>query len=231
MISSQTIDSKTKPSILIKARAYTLPILELHTSDLELINEDLEQRNKLSPNFFKQTPIVVDLKNCQEHGKLKALVQTIEQHGLVVMALSHAEKGLDEDIKSLNLNLLDQFSPKELPESQPTPIQTNKTKTIHTPIRTGQQVINQEGDLIITKATSSGTEIIAKGSIVVMSTLRGKALAGVGGEEHSEIICQSLQAELVSIAGVYLTSEQLESYWNYPVRISLDEQTLKIDTI
>ena len=41
--------------------------------------------------------------------------------------------------------------------------------------------------------------------------LRGRALAGVRGAVETRIFCQSLEAELVSIAGHYRISEQLDS--------------------
>jgi len=52
-----------------------------------------------------------------------------------------------------------------------------------------------------------GAEVIADGHIHVYAPLRGKAMAGARGDVNARIFAQSLEAELLSIAGVYRTSE------------------------
>jgi septum site-determining protein MinC len=41
--------------------------------------------------------------------------------------------------------------------------------------------------------------------------LRGRALAGIKGDVEARIFCQSLEAELVSIAGHYRVIEELDA--------------------
>jgi septum site-determining protein MinC len=53
--------------------------------------------------------------------------------------------------------------------------------------------------------------VIADGNIHIYGALRGRALAGVRGAAETRIFCQSLEAELISIAGRYLISEQINS--------------------
>ena len=78
------------------------------------------------------------------------------------------------------------------------------------PIRSGQQVYAPDGDLIILGTVSAGAEVIADGNIHIYGALRGRALAGVKGDIEPRIFCQSLEAELVSIAGRYRISEQID---------------------
>jgi septum site-determining protein MinC len=52
-----------------------------------------------------------------------------------------------------------------------------------------------------------GAEIMADGHIHVYAPLRGKAIAGAKGDTTARIFTTSLEAELVSIAGVYRTSD------------------------
>jgi septum site-determining protein MinC len=52
-----------------------------------------------------------------------------------------------------------------------------------------------------------GAEVIADGNIHVYAPLRGKAIAGARGDADARIITLCLEPELVSIAGVYRTSE------------------------
>ena len=43
----------------------------------------------------------------------------------------------------------------------------------------------------------------------VYATLRGRALAGARGNEQARIFCMKLEADLISIAGVYLTADEI----------------------
>jgi septum site-determining protein MinC len=52
-----------------------------------------------------------------------------------------------------------------------------------------------------------GAEIMADGHIHVYAPLRGKAIAGAKGDTSARIFTNSLEAELLSIAGVYRTSD------------------------
>jgi septum site-determining protein MinC len=77
-------------------------------------------------------------------------------------------------------------------------------------VRSGQRIFADRGDLIVSASVSSGAELIAHGNIHVYGALRGRALAGVNGERAARIFCQSLEAELIAIAGLYLTSDDLD---------------------
>ena len=50
-------------------------------------------------------------------------------------------------------------------------------------------------------------EVIADGHIHVYAPLRGKAIAGARGNTEARILSLCLEPELISIAGVYRTSE------------------------
>jgi septum site-determining protein MinC len=52
-----------------------------------------------------------------------------------------------------------------------------------------------------------GAEVIADGHIHVYAPLRGKAIAGARGNTDARILALCLEPELISIAGVYRTSE------------------------
>ena len=107
-----------------------------------------------------------------------------------------------------------------------------QSKIVHQPIRSGQQVYAADGDLIIMASVSAGAEILADGNIHVYGTLRGRALAGVKGDTRARIFCQSLEAELVSIAGQYKISEDMEkSELKKPTQIYLDNDALCIREI
>jgi septum site-determining protein MinC len=66
----------------------------------------------------------------------------------------------------------------------------------------------------------------------VYATLRGRALAGARGDEQARIFCQKLEADLISIAGVYMSSEELpEDKRGKPVQVQLHQGELVISDL
>jgi len=85
---------------------------------------------------------------------------------------------------------------------------TNPTMVVNKPLRSGQKVYARGADLIVMAMVNRGAEVIADGNIHVYAPLRGKAMAGARGNTSARIFALSLEPELVSIAGVYRTTEQ-----------------------
>lgn len=105
----------------------------------------------------------------------------------------------------------------------------NASLTITKPVRSGQQIYATGGDLTVLAATSAGSEVMADGSIHVYGALRGRVLAGVSGNESARIFCQSLQAELIVIAGRYqLLDESDTQLIGKPAMIHLEGDKLII---
>ena len=74
--------------------------------------------------------------------------------------------------------------------------------------------------------------MLADGNIHIYGALRGRALAGISGDEGARIFCQSLEAELVSIAGLYQVSEDIDkSKGKKPVQIGLKDGYLVIEAL
>ncbi len=90
---------------------------------------------------------------------------------------------------------------REVPAEAPPALVVDK------PLRSGQRVYAKGGDLIVTALVNHGAEVIADGHIHVYAPLRGKAIAGARGNTEARIFAASLEAELVSIAGIYRTTE------------------------
>lgn len=125
-------------------------------------------------------------------------------------------------------------SPREAaPSGYPAPVEMQRTTLVVTePVRSGRQVYAARGDLIVLGPVSPGAELLADGNIHVYGTLRGRALAGVSGDRNARIFCQSLEAELVSIAGLYRVSEDLDStVFRKAVQVWLDDGYLRMDPI
>jgi septum site-determining protein MinC len=78
---------------------------------------------------------------------------------------------------------------------------------IDKPLRSGQQVYAKGRDLIVLAIVNAGAEVIADGHIHIYAPLRGKAIAGARGNTQARIFAQVMEPELISIAGIYRTSE------------------------
>lgn len=103
-------------------------------------------------------------------------------------------------------------------------------KLIDRPVRSGQQVYNPHGDIVVLRHTSAASELLANGSVHVYGALRGRVLAGVQGDTTARIFCQQLEAELVSIAGCYrLLEEEDMPLKGQAVMISLQADKLIIE--
>ena len=106
------------------------------------------------------------------------------------------------------------------------------TKMVIQPVRSGQQVYAKGGDLVVLSSVSEGAEILADGNIHVYGALRGRALAGVQGDENARIFCSHLDASLVSIAGVYLLNDGVEqSHLGKNVQVSHNKEQLEIKAL
>ena len=104
---------------------------------------------------------------------------------------------------------------------------------IDRPLRSGQQVYAKGCDLIVLAVVSFGAEVIADGNIHVYAPLRGRALAGAHGDTAARIFTTCLEPQLVSIAGIYRTTEKELSadVRGKPAQIWLDGDSLVIEPL
>ncbi len=127
--------------------------------------------------------------------------------------------------KSQNTNNVTNMNGEEI-------IRGSNTKVIREPVRSGQQYYAKGGDLIVLSPVSHGAELLADGNIHVYGPLRGRALAGVTGDTSAHIFCQSLEAELISIAGNYKISEDMDqAVWRLAVDIYFEDGRLHIQPL
>lgn len=112
------------------------------------------------------------------------------------------------------------------------PASGKSTLMVRIPVRSGQRVYAQGGDLVVLTSISPGAELLADGHIHVYGALRGRALAGVSGNPEARIFCHSLEAELISIAGYWRVREDMpEGLIGKPVQIALEGERLTIEPL
>lgn len=222
----------TRPAFDIKSTVWTLTALRLQVADAAVLRLALDQRFADTPGLFEQEPLVIDLSLLREADAAidwQALLGHLRHHG---MAPVGAQGGSDAQMASARDAGLAEVPlalrrvapaavtpPGEIaqsdgkpaagaaPDSAGSAAQRMPALVIDKPLRSGQRVYARGGDLVILSVVSHGAEAIADGSIHVYAPLRGRAIAGARGDTTARIFSTCLEPQLVSIAGVYRTTE------------------------
>ena len=248
-----SIDSHKTPTmphaLEFKSSTFSVPVLVLSSVDLGIIEQQLQEKINLAPEFFRNSPLVLDLQEINKQGldiNIAELTGIIRKAGLFPVGVRGGNVQQNKQVLELLIPVYSIHSggvsaenkkqktiaPVPVPEPKTdTDIDVAETTLITQPIRSGQRIY-AAGDLVILAQVSAGAEIMAEGNIHVYNTLRGRALAGVRGNTEARIFCFDLQAELISIAGNYKVSEDLDdTVRNKPVQIYLQDQALIIKDI
>ena len=237
---SQADLTDQSPAFQLKGSMLAITVLELASNDIERLDEQLAAKVEQAPDFFNNTPLVLALDKLPESAReidIAALVSLCRKHRLRTLALRASETAHIEAAAVLDLPVLPPSGARErqvdlaskAPAKPAEPVY-RPTRVVTTPIRGGQQIYAQGGDLIVLAPVSPGAELLADGNIHVYGPLRGRALAGIKGDTSARIFCQQLAAEMVSIAGQYKVAEDLrrDPLWAEAVRISLSGDVLNI---
>ncbi len=214
----------------IKSANLPLVALLLKSGDLQALASELAKRFGDVPDFFDHDPLVIDLSPLQgredlplDFGALLALLRSYKVAPVAVRGGSAAQMaaarqaGLAAAPEALLLHGLPpaQSEPREKKPSRatgPSPVRTEPAEgpqalIVDKPLRSGQQVYARGRDLVVLSMVNAGAEVIADGHIHVYAPLRGRAIAGARGNTEARILALCLEPELISIAGVYRTSE------------------------
>lgn len=228
--------------IELKGSSFTLSVLHLHHTDPALVRSALAEKVSQAPAFLKNAPVVVNVSALTQGVNWRQMQQAIAASGLHIVGVSGCK---DEQLKRLisrsGLPLLTEGKEKKPADNVPpqapavVPAVENlptKTRIIATPVRSGQQIYAKNCDLIVTNNVSAGAELIADGHIHIYGVMRGRALAGAGGDKNCQIFCTHLSAELVSIGGVYWMMDQIPSeFFAQASRLYLQDGELTIQTL
>lgn len=235
-MTANTLDVEQQVCFQFKASFLPCAVLQINRYDLEEIERQLVATICHAPNLFTGSPVVIDLdkiKTCSifNFAKLKHI---LIMNGMVPIGVrgGSEEQRQAAVIDGLPILSASKLNMNETKKKKPDE-KTFLTKLVTSPVRSGMQIYAKESDLIVTAAVSSGAELFSDGNIHVYGVLRGRALAGVQGNKQARIFCRTLEAELVSIAGYYLTREDMQTSARSDgmVQIYLDNAQIRIETI
>lgn len=240
---SDTATTGIKQSFQLKSASVSLTALELYYFDNDEFEANLREKISQAPGFFKDIPLIVSLdkyEGLDSELDFFKLIGTCRRHNIHVIGVRARTDDQRRLARGASLALLPAGNQRDQGENSqpeepapaaeaPASIQPPEARYVTQPVRSGQQIHAPDGDLVVLAPVQAGAEILAAGNIHVYGPLRGRALAGVNGSEHARIFCQSLEAELVSIAGHYKISEDLQdSGWKGAVQIQLKDDLLVV---
>lgn len=246
----------------LKGSVVTAIVLKLYRYDPLTFIDELKARIEQAPSLFEKSAVVISLEEFRGNYDLVNLITLVSQcreAGMQPIAFRGGEPYLAVAIRTTGLAWLPATgSHKKERNLESVPVATEpaaakppktvietvvetvvEEKLVHRPsklltrpVRSGQQFYAEGADLIVTTQVGEGAEVLADGHIHVYGALRGRALAGVKGDKSARIFCQSLEAELVSVAGVFMLSDELrETSWKQPSQVTLDEEKLVVGKI
>ncbi len=198
----------------------------------------LDRQIAKSAAFFESKPMILDcgLMAGDDEG-LAALVPALAERGIRLIEIENADPGWTA---TADWAWPQAFSggraigAVEIPEAPlpPPPDPAASSLVIEEPVRSGRQVSYPDGDLVILGSVASGAEVSAGGSVHVYGTLRGRALAGVGGNRAARVLCRRLHAELIAIAGIYVVADDMPPTWlGQSVQARLDGERLVLSAL
>lgn len=215
----------------IQFKGTTLKIIQaqLRTTDPATLHQALAELTGNSPDFFENELSVLDFSQADAlpaAADWSGIVQLLRNSGLNAVATRGLPEALASAAAAAGLPTIGAdalgrprakaaedpepaSAPPPAPVAAPAPAHeaAARTVTLDKPLRSGQRFYAKGSDLIVMAMVSAGAEVIADGNIHVYAPLRGRALAGASGDKTARIFTTSLEAELVSVAGLYRTFE------------------------
>jgi septum site-determining protein MinC len=188
-----------------------------------------------SPGFFAGKAVVIDVSGLsQSKGSFASLVEELKERDVHISGIEGA--GPSWANVGLPILMTNGQATREAAEAPavhlPAPVSAPSSLLIDMPVRSGQSIVNPDGDVTIVGSVASGAEIVAAGSIHVYGALRGRVLAGAYGNPGARIFCRQLEAELLAINGHYSVADELEPHLRKtPIQAWLEADELKIMTM
>ncbi|CAN7403099.1 septum site-determining protein MinC [Pseudorhodoferax sp. LjRoot39] len=240
-----------RASFDLKSASLPLITVVLKTPNLATLSQELQARFGETPDFFDEDPAVIVLTQIAQDPtplSFSVLLTLLKHYRLRPFGIHGGSLAHKETAAAVGLMDLPEISssavavPGDAPAPAPVPAPAaapavaapaSGTMVIDRPLRSGQQVYARGCDLIVLQVVNFGAEIIADGNIHVYAPLRGRAIAGARGNTDARIFSTCMEAQLISIAGIYRTSEVAlpADVLGKPAQVRLAGESLVLDPI
>ncbi|RYY02599.1 MAG: septum site-determining protein MinC [Gammaproteobacteria bacterium] len=249
-------------SFQLKGSALTVVVLALVEYDPKTLAAELKEKIDQAPHFFVNSPVLISFERLENPENCKALlddagglIKICRELDLQPLGFTAVPEVLLGGVQKTGLAILPTPSERALKipaaakaKAVETVIETRvetviervveervvqrMSRVVTRPVRSGQQIYAEGADLIVLAQVSEGAEVLADGNIHIYGSLRGRALAGVKGDESARIFCQTLEAELVSVAGNFVLQDALpKDLFKKPVQISLKGEKVVVEAL
>jgi septum site-determining protein MinC len=233
---------RQRQSLMFRARSYMAFVLTPKPPIIDWL-ASLDAGLERSKGFFAGHPVALDLSEVQlSSNAIAHLVASLEERNIRVLGIegvagvgavdaATGQAGLPPILRS-GRGMQSFEVPEPAAAAAPPEKQALASLLVEDPVRSGQSVVFIDGDVTVLGSVGSGAEIVAGGSIHIYGTLRGRAMAGVGGNARARIFCHRVEAELLAIDSYYKTAEDIdESLRRGPAQAWLEGGTLKISAL
>ena len=246
--------AQARTSFDLKSASLPVVAVVLKTTDAVQFAADLAERVADAPGFFDNDPVLIDLAPVREAEAavdFAAIVAELRRHSTLPVAVRGGSPAQMEAARAAGLAAAPDAPPAraEVPATEvreivrevvhevevvrEVPVAGPGTVVVDKPLRSGQQVYARGADLVVMAVVSFGAEVIADGNIHVYAPLRGRAIAGARGNTEARIFSTCLEPQLVSIAGIYRTTETElpDNVRGKPAQVRLDGEKLLFEPL
>ena len=244
--------AQSRTSFDLKSASLPVVAVVLKTTDAAQFAVDLAERVADAPGFFDFDPVLIDLapvREAEEPIDFAAIAGQLRQQRTLPVAVRGGSPAQMEAARAAGLAAAPDAPParaeapapvevereviREVEVVREVPVAGPGTVVVDKPLRSGQQVYARGADLVVMAVVSFGAEVIADGNIHVYAPLRGRAIAGARGNTEARIFSTCLEPQLVSIAGIYRTTEtELPAdVRGKPAQVRLDGEKLIIEPL
>ncbi|MGB3451850.1 MULTISPECIES: septum site-determining protein MinC [unclassified Simplicispira] len=251
-----TTAAQSRSSFDLKSASLPVVAVVLKTTDAAQFAADLAERVADAPGFFDNDPVLIDLAPVREADAaidFACIVSALRRHSTLPVAVRGGNPAQMDAARAAGLTAAPDAPPAraeapaapvqevvrevirevEVEVVREVPMPGPGTVVVDKPLRSGQQVYARGADLVVLAMVSFGAEVIADGNIHVYAPLRGRAIAGARGNTEARIFSTCLEPQLVSIAGIYRTTEtELPAdVRGKPAQVRLDGEKLLIEAL
>ena len=251
-LASPGAPSAASTAFELKSAALTLVAVVLKTTDLARLSQALDERFGDAPELFDNDPVAIDLSfvcDAVEPIDFVVLIHLLRGHHMLPVAVKAGSLQQMEDARAAGLaeghgSAAAAAPPPSRQRNADAPVpaleviaealpSARPTLIVDKPLRSGQRVYAKGADLIVTAVVSFGAEVIADGNIHVYGPLRGRALAGALGDTSARIFTTCMEPQLLSIAGIYRTTEHElpAAVLGKPAQVRLDGEKLVVEPL
>jgi septum site-determining protein MinC len=205
-------ETMSLPTIRVRGRSLMALVLAPEFPFVDWF-EGLDRMMAGSPGFFAERPVVADLAALAAMGPESAPVvldglaarklRIVGVEGLPPARLASTRWA---DLPTLPNGRDTALTPRADAPAGPSSDPAATSLLIDRPVRSGEAIVFEEGDVIVVGSVASGAEVLAGGSVHVYGALRGRAIAGLRAP-GARIFCRRMEAEMVGVDTLFRTAE------------------------